>query len=406
MTSRERVRKVLNHQIPDRIPNGLGGCETAGLHVLTYDKLQNLLDVKKTPPRIDSFESNAVFELDMIKAMEGDILLLASPKLCNSELWIPGYESQWRELSLWGKTIKVPAKDTFIFNEDGSVIWKKAWRNGSDVTCPVGAYFFDWTPDTVDFDDFDYPKPEDINPSHDRPDEELRILEETARHMYNTTDLSLSLGECLPDMQWLPGGMLNGMMFLAECPETFGEILDKFVDAALDQLKLIHQAVGSYVDIVNIAHDIGDNRGILVGAPLFRRVYKPLYKKFFQGWKKITGMRICLHTCGAVIEVLDDLIECGLDIYNPVQISGRGMNPVELKRRFGDTLIFWGGAYDAHQNNPQESYNTVYERALENIQALGEDGGYIMSGVHNLLPEVPEHHLKAILDAWKDSRYY
>jgi uroporphyrinogen decarboxylase len=224
--------------------------------------------------------------------------------------------------------------------------------------------------------------------------------------MYNSTDLSLSLGECLPDMQWLPGGMLNGMMFLAEYPERFSEILDKFADAALDQLKLLHQAVGSYVDMVNMAHDIGDNRGILVGAPLFRQVYKPAYKKLFQGWKKITPMKVCLHTCGAVIDVLEDLAECGLAVYNPVQISGNRMDPAELKRRFGDKLVFWGGAYDAQLNNPQDSYDTVYEKTLNNIRALGKDGGYIMSGVHNLLPEVPEHHLRAILDAWKAARDY
>ena len=79
MTSRERVRAVLHHQLPDRVPNGLGGCETEGLHIVAYDKLQNVLGLERKPPRMDTFMTNAVFEEPVIRAMDGDIILLASP---------------------------------------------------------------------------------------------------------------------------------------------------------------------------------------------------------------------------------------------------------------------------------------------------------------------------------------
>jgi uroporphyrinogen decarboxylase len=199
---------------------------------------------------------------------------------------------------------------------------------------------------------------------------------------------------------------MKGWVFLAEYPERYREILNKFVDASLDQLRLLDQALGKYVDIINMAHDMGDNRGLLVGAERFRDIYKPLYKKFFSGWKEITSMKICLHTCGAVSEILGDLIECGLDIYNPVQISGCNMDPVDLKTKFGGGVVFWGGAYDHHLCRPEETYETIYEKTSATIKALAKDGGYIMSGVHNLLPEIPERHLKAILEAWKDLREY
>ena len=86
MTSRERVRAVLEHRIPDRVPNGLGGCETAGMHIITYDKLQQLFDCEHTPPRLDTFMVNAVFEEPVIKAMQGDIILLDSPRMCTAPL--------------------------------------------------------------------------------------------------------------------------------------------------------------------------------------------------------------------------------------------------------------------------------------------------------------------------------
>jgi uroporphyrinogen decarboxylase len=81
------------------------------------------------------------------------------------------------------------------------------------------------------------------------------------------------------------------------------------------------------------------------------------------------------------------------------------MNPGDLKKKFGG-LVFWGGAYDHHLCSPEESYESIYEKTSRNIKALAKNGGYIMSGVHNLLPEIPAHHLKAVLDAWKDNRDY
>ncbi|MDW7656384.1 MAG: uroporphyrinogen decarboxylase family protein [Bacillota bacterium] len=400
MTSRERVRAVINHKQPDRVPNGLGGCETVGLHVLLYEKLQTILGINQRPPRIDTFMSNAVFEMDAIHAMEGDIILVASPKMCRADLHKPGWESQWKALTVWGRDMLIPNKDELIIQKNGSVLWKTR----GNAICRAGSYYFDWLEQTDLMAAYDYPNPDDINPPHDISDDLLRSLEETAEFLYNETDLSLSMGEILPDLQYMPGGLVRGMMFLAEYPEVMKEILSKFVDAALAQLRLLDQAFGKYVDIMNIAHDLGDNRGLLYGMPLFRQVYQPLYKGLFSEWKKISNMKICLHTCGAVRDALGDLVACGLDIYNPVQISGAGMDPAALKEKYGSKLVFWGGSYDTQLNRSTDRYEDVYQRCYHNIKTLGSGGGYIMGGVHNLPPEVPEWHLRAILDAWHDAR--
>ena len=87
----------------------------------------------------------------------------------------------------------------------------------------------------------------------------------------------------------------------------------------------------------------------------------------------------------------------------PVQIPGHGMEPARLKKEFGDKIVFWGGAYDTQLNSPTDSYKTVYERVKENIEIFSDGGGYIMFGVHNLPPDIPEHHLQAMLDAWRDA---
>ena len=123
MKTRERVRAELANQIPDRVPNGLGGCETAGMHIVAYDKLQRVLGCDPKPPRMDTFMVNAVFEEPVIKAMDGDIILLDSPRMCKSQLR-GDVDDQWKEQALWGKQFRVPTNIFFEEREDGATVWK------------------------------------------------------------------------------------------------------------------------------------------------------------------------------------------------------------------------------------------------------------------------------------------
>lgn len=402
MTSRERVRAVLEHKPPDRIPNGLGGCETEGLHVVAYDTLQKLLGVPRTPPRVDTFMTNAVFELPIIKAMDGDIVLLASPNMCKSELRGEGVMSQWKEQALWGKTFSIPVRDSFRNLDNGSIIWESC----GGVICPPGAYFFDSMAQTDLTAEFDFPDPDAFHPWDTISDDMLRKLERAAERLYNETDLSLCLGESITDLQVSPGGMIGVMVLMMEEPDVMHALLDKCADAALKQIKLLDQAVGKYVDILSIAHDFGDNRGVTIGDGLWREIYKPHYKKLFEGWRSITDMKVNLHSCGSVASIIGDLVECGVQVLNPVQTSASGMSPYELKEKFGNDVVFWGGGYDAQLIDSAASYDEVYNSVCKNLEIFGKNGGYIFSGVHNLPATLPESHLSAMLDAYRNKRDY
>ena len=114
-------------------------------------------------------------------------------------------------------------------------------------------------------------------------------------------------------------------------------------------------------------------------------------------------MKVIMHNCGAIVEILEDLIECGVDIINPVQISGDGMDPEDLKRRFGDRIVFYGGAYDAILLAGEKSQDRVYHAVKKNIEILSAGGGFLFAGVHNLPADMPESHLRAMLAAYEDS---
>lgn len=402
MTSRERVRAVLNHRVPDKIPNGLGGCETTGLHLLTYDKLKKVLACdENNPTKLDTFMTNAVFEEPVIKAMGGDIILLASPNMCPSE-FRGNVADQWKEQRLWGKTFAVPVNEKFTENEDGSIVWDS--RGGA--YCPKGGYYFDYKGSTDMHQDFGTPDPDKFNPRDTINENTLRSLEEQAKRIYEETDLSICLGESITDLQVAPGGMIGHMILMMEEPEIMKAFLEKCLNAALKQIKLLEQAVGKYVDILSIAHDFGDNRGVTIGDALWREIYKEHYTRLFTGWKSITNMKINLHSCGSIYGIMNDLIDCGVDIINPIQTSAANMSAEKLKEEFGDRVILWGGGYDGQLIDKAATYDQVYSAVTENLKVFGKGGNYIFSGVHNLPADMPEHHVKAMIDAFKDNRTY
>lgn len=401
MNSRERVKAVIEHRIPDRVPNGLGGCETEGLHVYAYDTLQQVLGCERKPPRMDTFMTNAVFEIPVIKAMGGDIILLASPNMCKSELR-GNVENQWKEQELWGKTFSVSVRDSFHVREDGAIVWDTA----GGVICPPGHFFFDSVYHTDLLAQFEYPDPDKFHPNDTIPEERLRNLENAAKTLYNETDLSICLGESITDLQYAPGGMIGVMFLMKDEPDIMRALLDKCCDAALKQIKLLDEAVGKYVDILSIAHDLGDNRGITIGDGLWRDIYKPYYMRLFTEWRKTTKMAVNLHSCGSVSSIIPDLVECGMQILNPVQTSAANMSVEYLKEKFGNDVVFWGGAYDAQLIPESASYDEVYSAVSHNVRVLKRGGGFIFSGVHNLPATLPAHHIKAMLDALRDNGEY
>lgn len=397
MTSRERINNLLNRRPVDRIPSGLGGCETAGFHLLAYDKLKKLVGCTSDKNRMYTFMTNAVGEPEFLKKCESDLVVLNS-RMCPSPLWGTDADRMWKEVELWGKSFQIPDAWRFVHRADGAVVWEDA-----DWLCPMGGYYFDPAhPDPeVDLDDI---RPQDYNPPHQFPETYLRQLERQAKWLYDNTDFAIACGETIEDLQVQPGGFTTWWMLLASEPEKAREFLGKALEAGLAQLRQLDQAVGKYVSLLGIAHDFGDGSGVTIGPDRWREIYKPAYKALFQGWKSITSMKISLHSCGAIRDILPDLIECGVDVLNPVQISARGMEPAALKADFGDRLIFFGGSYDSILNPPALRYEEVYRNVRQTIEALSAGGGYLFAGVHNIPAETPMEHLRAILDAYRDCR--
>lgn len=399
MTPRERMRAFFDGMPVDRIPNGLGGCETAGLHNVAYHKLKKVLGVDDPGNRVCTFMNNAIFELPVLNALEGDIVLLGS-RMCPSRFWGPGASEEWKPLHIWDVDLQVSEAWEFRQDPDGTWWW-------GHMMCPPGSWYFDPPAGQqvgVSFDGMVNPSPDDYRPRHELSEAVLERLAQDAKWLYENTDYCISCGEMIYDLQLRPGGTQSWWMRMVTEPDACHEFLGKAVDAALSQLRQLDDAVGDYCMILGIADDMGDTRDITIGPDLWRKIYKPHYKRLFTEWHKITDMKVSLHACGSMVNILDDLIECGVDIYNPVQTSANGMGPAVLKERFGDRLTFYGGVFDAVTLPTTTAPEVVYDTVRSNIETLSEGGGYIFSGVHNLPGDLPESHLVAMLEAYRDCR--
>jgi len=164
--------------------------------------------------------------------------------------------------------------------------------------------------------------------------------------------------------------------------------------------------VGDVVDVIMIGDDLAGQKGPLFRPEFYRRVVKPRHKRLVQTIRSRTKAKIWYHTCGACTSYIPDLLDNGIDILNPVQISAAGMDPAELKARFGDRLVFWGGAIDTQHVLPTASAEEVREQVRRNLAIWKPGGGYVFNNVHNIQAAVPPENIVALFDAAFQHGFY
>ena len=133
----------------------------------------------------------------------------------------------------------------------------------------------------------------------------------------------------------------------------------------------------------------------MIAPEVYRKLIKPRHRKYFQLMHDMSPAKVFFHSCGSVAAIMDDLIEIGVDVLHPVQVSAAGMNPATLKQRYGEKLAFWG-AIDTQAVLPTGSVHDVEQEVERRIEQLGVGGGYVLGAVHNLQPDVPTENLLAM----------
>jgi len=160
------------------------------------------------------------------------------------------------------------------------------------------------------------------------------------------------------------------------------------------------------VDAIWFGDDFGSQTGLMMSPQMWRRVFKPLYAQIFGEVKRINPeVLIMMHSDGAVAPLLPDLIEIGLEVFNPVQPNVPGHDPQELKDRFGDQLSFFG-AIDQQELLPRGSVEAIEADVREKIAILGRGGGYMIAPAHILQADTPPENVEAFIAAAKKHGRY
>ena len=141
----------------------------------------------------------------------------------------------------------------------------------------------------------------------------------------------------------------------------------------------------------------------MISAEMFRRYFAPRLKEFATQAKSY-GMKVMLHSCGGVRELIPDIIDIGVDILNPVQTNAKGMIPEELKAEFGDKLCFHGGI-DIQHTLPFGTVEDVEKEVKDRIRVLGKDGGYILVSTHNIQTDTPIENIMKMYQVAADFRF-
>lgn len=169
---------------------------------------------------------------------------------------------------------------------------------------------------------------------------------------------------------------------------------ERFVSFFIEDFYRTLEAAGRKIDVFWALTDLGTQERLLMGRETMERyIFAPLRRMAEVVHRE--GVKLMFHSCGAVRDVIPDLIACGVDILNPLQPAARGMEPEGLKQDFGSDVAFHGGI-DIQYLLPQKSAAEVAAETLRVARVLGGDGGYILAPSHNFQLDTPTANILAV----------
>jgi len=390
MTSRERVLKALSFQPVDRTPKDLGGMRSTGISAFLYPRLRSALGLPERLPKVyDVQQMLALVEVDVLDALGCDVVAVEGGGVTNAfeqpALWRP-YDFGGRLPAL----VRNPA--AFAAQPDGTLVCDDRLR------MPPGSYVFDVVhggqPLLLDGD---LPRPdlEQVRRQQEARvlrDEQIVRIRDLCRRVRDATDRAillagpLGLGICI---HGYGGVAVYPLLCLLE-PGLIHEINSMHLEAALKNVRALLPEVSDYVDVVTIDSDDWGNQKALMAPPrVFRDLFLPYRKRHNEEIHRIAPhVKTFLHSCGALYEILDMLVETGTDVLNPVQWSAGGHTAVEWKDKCRGRMALWGGGIDAQSTLPFGSVADVEREVEQTVGVLKQGGGYVFNNTHNILAEV------------------
>ncbi len=447
MTSRERILAAIEHREPDRVPIDCGAMRSTGIAAIAYGRLRAHLGLAARPVRVfDVIQQLAEPDEDYLRRFRIDAV--------NA-----GREWPWARWKAWSLPDESPGEilESMDFRREGGDQVAYSPAGEPIARMHAGARYFSQTLHPLNRPDWesllnDVPAqigrccwanlPEPMYAGGLSDENLARIREHVAgfrpggQEARAPEDTTAALGgrpsrPPLPHSQGGPDArppentrapadravmvafganlfewgaylrrMDNFLMDLAGEPTKAEALLDKLLECHLAGLDRLLPALGTHVDLIQLGDDLGTEGGPFFSPAMYRRFFKPRHAAIIRRVRELAPhMKIFLHCCGSIYKLLPDLIEIGVQVLNPVQISARNMDPARLKREFGKDITFWGGGCDTQAVLPRGTPQEVRDHVRRNIDILAPGGGFVFNQVHNILSEVPPANIEAMYAA-------
>jgi uroporphyrinogen decarboxylase len=226
-------------------------------------------------------------------------------------------------------------------------------------------------------------------------------IEDKARTLYENTDYAIFADYGVPGFYETAQklrGYENFACDLLSDPDLVHTLYDRLLDLQKRFFRNYLGKVGKYAQVIGYADDLGMQDRPQISPELYRTMIKPYHKEIFRFIHEQADIKIMLHCCGAVFPLIEDLIDAGVDILNPVQPNARGMDLKILKETFGKKIVFWGGI-DEQQLLPAGTPEEIRAKVHEIQGIMGKEGGYVAAVSHNIQSDTPPENIAAVFRA-------
>ena len=382
MTSRDRGLTVLNHEEPDRVPIVIGVSNATGIKMQPYQGIKRIAGINAPDKFLYQWPELGTAEVD-----EATMARLHSD--VRGVLDLEPVATRRRNQN------RAPHDDCI-----------DSWGSGQVEVNP--GYWFPGIHPLIDATTIEelenYPHwPDMSDPSRvAHVADDARRLAVQNEYAIMATPWLLFPFERAHAMQGMEAFLLNMAMY----PDFARALLEKIAGYCKTLMGRFLDELGDNVDIIKIGDDLGTQESLMISPQMYRDLLMPIHADFIDFIKARTSAKIFFHSCGDVFPLIEDFIDIGVDILNPIQTSsGKMSNLAALKKRFGRNIVFCGGI-DSHRVLPYGSVEEVRQEVRRVIDLLGPGGGTMIGAVHTVMNDVPPENILAMVDAVEEFGRY
>ena len=375
---------------------------STGISCFVYPHLVKALGLPDRLPKVfDTFQMLALPDQDVLDVLDCDVVMVAMDRFTNA------FEEpdKWKPFDFGGR-LPALVRDPSIFTLESDGTLSQRGKTGTSYSMPPSSFVFDaehgGQPLVLSED---LPK-KDIGQIEQGLQENLltetrvRSIAQFCQKIREATDRAILFNGVIAGFEFRGGIATWSMLCLLE-KDYIKAVHELLTTHYIRQIEKLLPAIKDSVDIIWVnSDDHGAQDRTFLPPAVFQELYLPYYQRINQAIHQIAPhIKTFLHSCGAIYAILDDIVEAGFDILNPVQWTAGEHSYQDWKDKCRGRIALWGGGVNAQHLLPFGTPQEIYEQAKTVANYLSQDHGYVFNSIHNILAEIEPEKIMAMYKA-------